>query len=148
MKRASKRGFRALVCSVAASIAALGLVGVAPPAWAAVEVSGDWAYEVSGDSATITAWSGNCNDHRTLWPVGTTCASISTGGTLTIPATLGGKPVTAIAGGAIQANGANRATSAAALVIPSTVTSIGANSLTRMEGLTEPDPVSRTVSVG
>ena len=136
MKRASKRGFRALVCGMAASIAALGLVGVAPPASAAVAVDGDWAYEVSGDSATITAWSGNCNDHRTLWPVGTTCAVVPFGGTLTVPATLGGKPVTVIADGAVQANGANGATGAAALVIPSTVTTIGANSLTRMEGLT------------
>ena len=91
MKRASVRGSRALVCGVAASIAALGLVGVAPPGSATVTVDGD---------------------------------------------------------GAIQANGANRATGAAALVLPSTVTSTYAITTIGLSNVASPLPASTSAHTG
>lgn len=140
------RSTRVLVRGVATTVAALGLVGVAPSAWAAVD--GDWAYEVSGDSATITAWAGNCNDHPTLWAGIPPCAVIASGGTLTIPATLGGKPVTAIGSNAIQASDANGGTGAQGLVIPSTVTSIGDEVLTNFSAVTAPALPANLQSIG
>ncbi len=147
MKRIGTHGARStrvLVLGVATTVAALGLVGVAPSAWAAVD--GDWAYEVSGDRATITAWSGNCD--RSLWPAPTPCAVIASGGTLTIPATLGGKPVTAIGDNAIQASVPNGGTGAQVLVIPSTVTSIGDNALTNFYAVTAPALPANLQSIG
>lgn len=149
MKRIGTHGARStriLVLGVATTVAALGLVGVAPSAWAAVD--GDWAYQVSGDSATITAWAGNCNDHPTLWAGTPPCAVIAANGTLIIPATLGGKPVTAIANGAIQASNPNGGTGALGLFIPSTVTSIGQYALTNFNSLTTLSLPSGLTSIG
>lgn len=136
MKSSRLRGRKAVMWGLATSVVSLALVGGAPLA-RADEVFGDWAFSISGNSATITAWAGNCNDHPDLWTyTGTPCSVIANGGSLTVPATLGGKPVTSIGDGAIQASLANGGTGATSLDIPSTVTSIGVFALTNFNSVT------------
>ncbi len=82
------------------------------PVEARAAADGDWTYTVSGNAATITAYNGS-------------------GGSVTIPSTLGGKPVTTIGRAAFY-----QCTGLTTVTIPNSVASIGIKAFSGCTGLT------------
>ena len=99
-----------------------GLLPLAAPARA--DSSGDWEYEITDGKATITNYTGS-------------------GGKVTIPSTLGGKPVCCI--GRYAFYGCSSVTS---VTIPDSVTNIGDQAFSGCTGLTSVTIPSSVTSIG
>ena len=91
---------------------------------ARAESDGNWTYYVSGDKATVTKYTGS-------------------GGNVTIPSTLGGKPVTEIGKSAFSG-----CTGLTAVTIPASVTSIGNSAFSGCTGLTSVTIPRSVTSIG
>jgi len=116
---------KAVVLSAAVMFVALG-------AWAATEKVGDytWTYRINGDTAEIYN-NGSC------------AVSPSPTGAVTIPSTLGGKPVTSIGLGAFS-----YCSGLTSVTIPNHVTSIGFYAFSRCSGLTSVTIPNSVTSIG